>query len=286
MEEGVHVPTKHELKKFVSDDVYDASKWVSFFFSFFFVVSHVFLPAASRSKPIEWPETLTEERTGACGTRTEMPMPSVRSFSVKNFLSKQECEALVAATDATGWDQNDIPAEYPEHYRNNQRLITMSPEAAKNLFLRVIFHMTDEELIGVKPMGFNASGVWKPVGLNECFMFTRYSNGQHFSPHYDGHYKDMRGNISIYSVTVYLNSLPENSGGNLIFYKGTRAKPEQISKWRLREGTAVIFNHDVLHEGEACTLPDGEYKYIFRTSIMFEMVSEKWESTFFFFFFF
>lgn len=122
-------------------------------------------------------------------------------------------------------------------------------------------------------MGWGAEGVWKPVGLNDCFLFTRYGTGQFFKPHFDGHYKNTKNQLSIYSVTLYLNDVPKNCGGNLIFYEGTRANPKEICRWGPKQGSAVIFQHDVLHEGEEIRVP-GVYKYIARTSVMFERVAD------------
>jgi hypothetical protein len=134
-------------------------------------------------------------------------------------------------------------------------------------------HFTSKELVGVKPMGWGAEGVWKPVGLNDCFLFTRYGTGQFFKPHFDGHYKNLSNQLSIYSVTLYLNDIPNDAGGDLIFYEGTRTKHEEVCRWHPRQGSVVIFQHDVLHEGEQIH-KEGVYKYIARTSVMFERVAD------------
>ncbi len=118
-----------------------------------------------------------------------------------------------------------------------------------------------------------AEGVWKPVGLNECWLFSRYTQGQKFSPHFDGHYKNNHQQVSIYSVTLYLNDLAaDESGGHLIFYSGTRAAPKEALRWRPTRGTAVVFQHDVLHAGEQITQAASR-KYIARSSLMFTRVS-------------
>ena len=108
-----------------------------------------------------------------------------------------------------GWDRNDdIKDEYPPEYRNSQRLIVMSDDLAANLFGRLINHFQEKELLAIKPMGFGADGVWVPVRLNPCFMFSRYGVGQKFSPHFDGHYRYMNNEVSIFSVVIYLNDVP------------------------------------------------------------------------------
>lgn len=95
-------------------------------------------------------------------------------------------------------------------------------EACKNVFF-------------FKKGHFNCN-IFLKVGLNDCFLFTRYGTGKFFKPHFDGHYKNSRNQISIFSVTVYLNDVEEGQGGNLIFYKGTRADPAEIGRWRPKKG--------------------------------------------------
>ena len=139
--------------------------------------------ATSRSTNIKFPDSMACTKKEKKGQRKNLGIEegSVRAFTVENFLSLEECDELMRNCDDAGWwEKDDIGNEYPENYRNNQRLITMNEDVAMNLFYRLIFHFEETELMGVKPMGFGAEGIWKPVGLNDCFLFTRYGQGKFF----------------------------------------------------------------------------------------------------------
>ncbi len=56
-----------------------------------------------------------------------------------------------------------------------------------------------------RPFGFGNEGVWKPVGINECIRFTRYSIDGHFKPHRDGSFVWNDEERSIFTVYPLLS---------------------------------------------------------------------------------
>jgi hypothetical protein len=100
-------------------------------------------------------------------------------------------------------------------------------------------------------------------------MFNRYKEGAFFKPHYDGMYKSGFGDCSIYTVTIYLNDSFE--GGRLIFRKSKEEVENVLNVFQPQTGTAILFNHDTLHEGEVV---EKGTKYLLRTSVMFRRVSD------------
>lgn len=103
------------------------------------------------------------------------------------------------------------------------------------------------------------------AGLNERMRFLRYTPGHFFAPHQDLHYTrgpefgDRQGETSYVTVQLYLND--KFKGGTTRFLSGKRyydVKP--------RAGSALIFDHDILHEGSKVV---GGIKYSVRTDIMF-----------------
>ncbi len=135
---SVRPPTKAELKELLRDvphdDVYDAH---------------------SRASSVDVPASLLDHSLAPHAERVELSVPGVRAFSVTNLLSAAECDALVASLDARGFDQgDDIRSEYPPEYRNSKRLIAFSKPMAETVFRRLVGHLTDAELMGCKPMGW------------------------------------------------------------------------------------------------------------------------------------
>lgn len=133
-------PTKAVLKALLGDaaqhDVYDAHSRAS-------VLRGV-------------PPSLRDATLTLGAKRVDLPVPDgVRAFAVADLLSAPECDALVSSLEAHGFEQgNDIAAEYPPEYRNSSRLIVFDEAMAETLFRRLIRHLSDAELIGCKPMGW------------------------------------------------------------------------------------------------------------------------------------
>ena len=158
----------------------------------------------------------------------------------------------------------------------------ISQDLADALWRRILPHLKAEDIANLVPLGWATEGTWLPVALNECFLFSGYDPGAYFRPHFDGMYINPYGECSIFTLTVYLND--DFEGGRLLF----RAEPEKcdggvfsgsarlknqpiIASFRPRRGTALVFNHDTLHEGEK--VKKGT-KFIFRTSMMFRKVED------------
>lgn len=146
----------------------------------------------------------------------------------------------------------------------------------------------------VQPMGPATDGIWLPCGLNECFKLARYNQGCRFSPHIDGPWVPSDDVASIFTVLIYLNGPDSTSfpfkGGETNFLSppcgvnstsaetnnidgGLIAKSQRhhsvISSVVPKTGSALIFEHNMLHEG--APIIEG-VKYILRTEVLFRRV--------------
>eukprot|EP01133_Synstelium_polycarpum_P022389 gene22389-26858_t len=126
----------------------------------------------------------------------------------------------------------------------------------------------NEEIEGVRPYGFDQDGIWIPLELDNCFSFGRYEPGGRFKPHLDATYAENPDKRSIYTMQIYLND--DYTGGNTNFYlMADPLKPDThvlTESVKPRLGSAVIFNHDTLHEGAEV---ETGVKYIIRVDMMF-----------------
>jgi predicted 2-oxoglutarate/Fe(II)-dependent dioxygenase YbiX len=132
--------------------------------------------------------------------------------------------------------------------RNNERVMFDDVSLAAALF---------DRLRGALPPRLAGR---KPVGVNERFRGYRYSPGQKFAMHYDGAYQRNAHERSELTLMVYLNDGFE--GGSTTFYDLT-AGPLEV---RPRMGTALLFQHYLLHEG--CVVHAG-VKYVLRSDVMY-----------------
>ena len=109
------------------------------------------------------------------------------------------------------------------------------------------------------------------LGLNERMRFLKYTPGNFFGPHRDLRYTrgpdagERAGETSHVTVQLYLND--KFKGGTTRFLCGKRhydVKP--------RLGSALIFDHDLLHEGSKVV---GGTKYSVRTDVMYTPLRTK-----------
>jgi prolyl 4-hydroxylase len=171
------------------------------------------------------------------------------AFTLDDVLTRDECAALIARIDAANPEVAPITAgagfEMRPEIRNNERAIIDDAALARHLFARV------ESALPSTLCDMT------PVGANERFRCYRYRPGQRFAPHYDGAFVRNDNERSLLTFMVYLNDGFE--GGNTAFLDyDVRAVPQT--------GSALLFQHQVLHEG--CQVVTGT-KYVLRSDVMY-----------------
>ena len=131
--------------------------------------------------------------------------------------------------------------------RNNERVVFDDVELAMTLFARARSRLPETMLSR------------RPVCANERFRAYRYGPGQRFKAHYDGAFVRDQNEQSLLTFMVYLND--GFAGGETAFLDLERVIAP-------RTGTALFFQHHLLHEGREVTAGT---KYVLRTDIMFRV---------------
>jgi predicted 2-oxoglutarate/Fe(II)-dependent dioxygenase YbiX len=173
------------------------------------------------------------------------------AFTLDDVLTRDECAALIARIDAANPEVAPITTGagfvMRPDIRNNERAIIDDVALARDLFARV-------EAVLPSPL-FGK----RPVGANERFRCYRYQPGQRFAPHYDGAFARNEHERSELTFMVYLND--GFTGGHTAFLDfDVSAVP--------RAGSALLFQHQVLHEG--CQVVTGT-KYVLRSDVMYRL---------------
>lgn len=169
-------------------------------------------------------------------------------FVLHDFLSGEECDRLIARSEALGYEAATVGDVLVTGFRNNARVILDDPELAAELWARA------------RPL-LPMVGGWEAVGLNARLRFYRYDVSEAFAPHYDGSYSPGDGTESRLTFMIYLNEGCEGGGTNFYAPGGTMrlgVRPER--------GKALVFAHLLLHEGAAVT--EGR-KYALGTDVMY-----------------
>jgi hypothetical protein len=170
-------------------------------------------------------------------------------FTMADVFSPAECEATIVRAEQLGFDAAPITtgagfAMRPD-VRNNDRAMFEDAALSASLFDR-IRDAVPRRLCGRKP-----------VGVNELFRCYRYEPGQKFAPHYDGAFQRNRRERSELTFMIYLND--GFAGGRTAFHDfDVDVAP--------RRGMALVFQHQVLHEG--CAVESG-VKYVLRSDVMY-----------------
>jgi len=180
------------------------------------------------------------------------------AWTVDDVLTAAECDALIERTEAIGYSAAPVTtARGPVHLpdvRNNERVMLDDPGLAGILFERLRFRVPASLEL---PGGSSGVSAWRAVGANERLRFYRYGPGQRFAPHHDGAFVRDAGEQSFITLMVYLNDGFE--GGETRFLDLERTVVP-------RTGSALLFQHGLLHEGAAVTRGT---KYVIRSDVMY-----------------
>ncbi len=172
--------------------------------------------------------------------------------TIADVMSPAECEATIARIEVL--EPADAPITTAAGFvmrpdiRNNARVMFDDHALAASLFRR-IEHALPSPLCAMRA-----------VGANERFRGYRYTPGQRFAPHYDGAYRRDAHEISLLTLIIYLD---EGCGGGQ-----TNFLDFDLSVTP-RRGMALIFQHQLLHEGAEVT---GGVKYVLRSDVMYRDV--------------
>jgi prolyl 4-hydroxylase len=178
-----------------------------------------------------------------------------RVFVIHEFLSGEECSALIRRSESLAYETGTVGDAVVERVRNNERVLLDDPTLAAHLFLRA------------KPYLPGVVDGRVLVGFNERWRFYRYRSGQTFKPHRDGSYERLEVcEESHLTFMIYLND--QVTGGETRFFEGMEQafRRHPYLSIKPREGMALVFVHRIWHEG---AVVESGQKYVLRTDVMY-----------------
>ena len=210
---------------------------------------------AAGAAPVFDVEHLTLPR-GACARHDAV------AFVVRGVLTPDECKAWVQRSEQQTYRNATILGGRGKQrvdmaVRSSRRVMIDDVDAAAMVYARLQPHV---------PTAISGQ---RCVGLNERLRFLRYETGGYFAPHHDGAYRCADGSAqSKLTLMVYLNSGggDDFAGGETRFV--SMASAEVGLAVTPQRGDALVFSHDIFHEGSEVTRGR---KYCVRTDVMFEV---------------
>jgi len=194
-------------------------------------------------------------------------------FILENILTANECEQLIIKSDP---HYMKLDSEYLLTERDGQRVLSNDKKFADVLYMRIQKYLPNKNL---QPCGFGVSGKWTPLKINSCFRYCKYIGPSlGFAPHRDATYIENETTRSILTILIYLND--EYQRGSTIFYKtnNKRTMDQTVSdemkngfmerfNYKPKKGSVLIFNHNMIHKGDA--IMPNDVKYMIRSDIVF-----------------
>lgn len=170
-------------------------------------------------------------------------------FVIHGLLTPAECEALIARSEALGYEAAAVGGEAVPQLRNNGRVFLEDAELAADLWRRAA------PFVAPAPDGATAGG------LHERFRFYRYETAEQFGLHMDGSVRRGDAEESRQTFMVYLSDV--EAGGETNFYRAGGVLQLAV---RPAPGKALVFAHERLHEGAAVR---AGRKYVLRTDVLY-----------------
>jgi prolyl 4-hydroxylase len=175
-------------------------------------------------------------------------------------LSAQRCKQLIDQACERGFEQATVNSygkqERMTNVRNNERLEWDNAQLARELEAALQTAAEDGFPYLLEEKNFAQAG--------GHFRMYRYSPGQYFKPHRDGHFHDKELE-SLVTVLFYLN---DTDGGETILMPTSYAYRDNWITISPRAGDVLLFQHDFWHEGRPVN--SGE-KYVLRTDLFYRL---------------
>lgn len=196
------------------------------------------------------------------------PLPAAAGYCmvIPNFLTRQECAEMIAASETRGFAGAD--SDYPPSYRNNERQVRDDPALAAQLLPRL------HQYAPATWPGAEVSGPaqdWHLHTINERFRFCRYRPGQQFNLHQDGVHHRSAEVRSCLTFMIYLTDSDAFTGGDTLFYAaGPGQAAREIGRVQPRAGSLILFDHRLWHSGEQVT---AGVKHIMRSDVLYSLAS-------------
>jgi prolyl 4-hydroxylase len=179
-------------------------------------------------------------------------------WTVPRLFTPEECAGIVAGVAGAEWLAATVNRAQgravDERVRDNTVAIVRDSDLADDLYRRTRPHVPERmsaELGGQSRAERVVSGVFRPLRV------YRYEVGQHFGLHEDQSYFGPGDEVSFLTLIVYLN---EGFGG------GETEFPEQHRTIVPETGTALLFQHRVLHAGNRIS---SGTKFVLRTDVLY-----------------
>lgn len=218
-------------------------------------------------------------------------LPKGEALVVQNAASKGVLKALLADADLHGWQPVGIDG-FAHNYKEGDeigswRATTFSPELSDYVWSRVSRFLSNPQVMDKDPqVDVEPGSIWRPLGISPLMRLIGYRTDGRLIPHYDAPFTYSEDMMTLKSLVLYADAA-HIAGGSTRFLHDDRlripiakrdlddrtdfAKPEDVrEKVNPEVGSALIFDHRLLHDAEPVTALDEDgRKVIVRTDVVY-----------------
>jgi hypothetical protein len=153
--------------------------------------------------------------------KSNPPLPKYKGHFaaiIDDFLTESECKELLSLAEKStpnGWERAMVNVgggrqELATDARNCGRMMWDTHDIANRLLTRLKPFLHDLDVAKftdrTSVTGLLGRGkTYELSALNERLRFLRYVGGEYFRPHWDGQYEAPNGDLSFYTLHLYLN---------------------------------------------------------------------------------
>jgi hypothetical protein len=207
-------------------------------------------------------------------------IPAQEKVSIMAALEESNWQPVSVTGMSGNWKEGDPIGSY--------RASNYTPEYADVLWNRIKHGFpTVRTFTDADNTDFDGHELWEPIGVSPLLRFIKYEEGGWLVVHYDAPYVESEDVRTLQSLVVYLEHPGELHGGATRYLHDPQAhlpvaqrelsdeyRAANEDEVRLRfapeDGTAVVFDHRLLHDAEKVT--GTGTKTIIRTDIMYRKV--------------
>lgn len=232
------------------------------------------------------------QATPHAATLTPFPELDNNSYVIPNLIPEVERADILRNLDASNWQPVSITGMSGNWKEGDPigsyRASNFTQEYADVLWDRIKDQIPAQRVFtDADNTDWDSHEVWEPIGISPLLRFIKYTDGGWLVVHYDSPYVESDDVRTLQSVVIYVQQSDTITGGATRYMTDPQAgipiaqrnlydqaRPATEDEVRLRfspeEGTAVIFDHRLLHDAE---LVAGEgSKIIIRTDILYRKV--------------
>lgn len=223
---------------------------------------------------------------------TPFPELDANSYQIQNLIPESERADILQNLNGSNWQPVSITG-MSGNWKEGDPIGSWRASNYTQEYADILWDRIKDQIPAIRVFtdadntDWDGHEVWEPIGISPLLRFIKYTDGGWLVVHYDAPYVESEDVRTLQSVVIYVHQDESITGGATRYMtdpqagipiaarnlndQARRATEDEVRlRFTPEEGTAVIFDHRLLHDAE---LVEGEgTKIIIRTDILYRKV--------------